>query len=881
MNESLPQENTASLSALQRIDGVCDQFEEGWRKGDHPRIEDYLAEAPEGERTDLLGQLLKLELELRVKAGERVTVEQYRERFPFHADLVVRLVKEAAFLGSSTGIDPERSPGNATPTSAHLEEKTGSYIPGFQYETKEDFSVSSDSTVPFRAGHYRLEERIGVGGMGEVYRAIDSVFNRKLAVKILLEKHKGRAEFENRFLEEAQILGQLQHPGVVPAHEIGRLDDGRPFFAMKLVQGQTLEKLLQDRPVPLHDLPRFLTIFEQICQTMANAHDLGVIHRDLKPSNVMVGAHGEVQVMDWGLAKVLNPARNLSEHSAESDDDRYSVIATIRSETPGQSTRTGNVMGTLAFMPPELASGQVAQHDKRSDVFLLGGILCVILTGQPPYQGSAGLVLQEDDLNPTYGMLERCGADFEVIMLARACLAADREVRPRDAGVVAERIVSCLASARERLGHAEIKQAETFVKSSESRKRHKWQFASVAGIALACLAGERALSWHQSGKISETKALAAMKAWEARKSNAKVVLEEAEELKDKEKWQEVLALNERAKGFLWSPKLTQEEIEKLPFGGWEQGELLPPDSLYMELCQQAGRNQRELWIVQRSEEIALRHVVYAFDPNSFLEIEREIDRTLRSELVVQGEEPAILREALRREYSAVSELADPFHHRRWNLADSDKLGLNKLAQDETTLRKSAIDIIHLAEQLWCCNFRETAVQLLQKALPLLPDHFWINYYLGVYLSDLTPPRHVEAHACWRAIVAMRAESPGAHYALGISFRRLKQLDEASAEFRQATVLQRKFAELPETKAHHGVVSSKIEGYPAVFWRTSMHFAQAHKELGAVLLENGQLDAAIDELRKALSDTEKLPEADRRACEKLRADVAGLLKAANR
>src|SRR5439155_12137203 len=110
------------------------------------------------------------------------------------------------------------------------------------------------------------------------------------------------------FLEEAQISGQLQHPGIVPVYELGAFADQRPYFTMKLVKGQTLATLLAQRGEPGQDRPRFLKVFEQVCQTLAYAHARGVIHRDLKPANVMVGKFGEVQVMDWGLAKVLEDA---------------------------------------------------------------------------------------------------------------------------------------------------------------------------------------------------------------------------------------------------------------------------------------------------------------------------------------------------------------------------------------------------------------------------------------------------------------------------------------------------------------------------------------------------------------------------------------------
>ena len=141
--------------------------------------------------------------------------------------------------------------------------------------------------------------------MGAVLKGRDPDLGRDVAIKVLREDLRDNGDLVRRFVEEAQIGGQLQHPGVVPIYELGTFADQRPYFSMKLVKGQTLADLLAARSGPADDLPRFLSIFAAIAQTMAYAHTRGVIHRDLKPSNVMVGSFGEVQVMDWGLAKVL------------------------------------------------------------------------------------------------------------------------------------------------------------------------------------------------------------------------------------------------------------------------------------------------------------------------------------------------------------------------------------------------------------------------------------------------------------------------------------------------------------------------------------------------------------------------------------------------
>jgi len=219
--------------------------------------------------------------------------------------------------------------------------------------------------------------------MGIVYRATDTVLGREVAIKVLLERFGPASAAAMRFLDEARITGQLQHPAIPPVHALGTLRDGRPFLAMKLVKGRTLDELLQERTDPTDNLGRYLAAFEQVCQAVGYAHAHKVIHRDLKPANIMVGSFGEVQVMDWGLAKKLGEEPVAETRAA--DETRGTEIRSLRDS--GGMTEAGSLLGTPAFMPPEQAIGAVGLVDERSDVFGLGAILCVILTGQPPYVG--------------------------------------------------------------------------------------------------------------------------------------------------------------------------------------------------------------------------------------------------------------------------------------------------------------------------------------------------------------------------------------------------------------------------------------------------------------------------------------------------------------
>jgi serine/threonine-protein kinase len=298
---------------------------------------------------------------------------------------------------------------------------------------------------------YRLGPEIAVGGIGVVYHARDLVLKRDLAVKVLRPEHRDNPDLVSRFLEEAQVGGQLQHPGMVPVHGLGRLPDGRPFFAMKLIQGRTLEALLAERADPSQDLPRFLKVFEQVCQALAYAHSRRVIHRDLKSLNVMVGAFGEVQVMDWGMAKVLGPAEGAPAGPGQGP------VSTVRSEEPENRSTYGAVLGTYLYMAPEQARGQTDRIDERCDVFGLGALLCEVLTGQPPYERWDQA--ERAELEPAFARLSGCGADAALVRLARECLAAAPEDRPRDAGAVAEAIAAYLAGLQERLRDAELDRA--------------------------------------------------------------------------------------------------------------------------------------------------------------------------------------------------------------------------------------------------------------------------------------------------------------------------------------------------------------------------------------------------------------------------------------
>ncbi len=244
--------------------------------------------------------------------------------------------------------------------------------------------------LPEGGDRYAIEGELARGGMAVVLRAVERGMKRPVAMKVL--PAGAGAAAERRFVEEARLMGRLEHPNIVPVHELGTNAQGQLFFSMKLLQGRSLKEVLDALRDPgnpaceTYTLVRLLRAFIDVCNGLAFAHSKGVIHRDLKPSNVMLGDFGEVLEMDWGLAKVIG-ARETS--CSDSPETRNVGV-------PADATQAGTILGTPLYMPPEQAAGRIAEIDARSDVYSLGAILYEILCLEPPIEAGPlpGLLLR-------------------------------------------------------------------------------------------------------------------------------------------------------------------------------------------------------------------------------------------------------------------------------------------------------------------------------------------------------------------------------------------------------------------------------------------------------------------------------------------------------
>ncbi|MBI3863029.1 MAG: protein kinase [Planctomycetia bacterium] len=653
-----------------------------------------------------------------------------------------------------------------------------------------------------RLARLQLLGEVARGGMGVIIKGRDSDLGRDLAVKVLLEQHRENPDLIRRFVEEAQIAGQLQHPGVVPVYELGTLADRRPYFAMKLVKGRTLAEQLKERAGPADDRTRLLGIFEQVGLTMAYAHARGVIHRDLKPSNIMVGSFGEVQVMDWGLAKVLRRG-GVADDEASAKVRQQTVIRTDRAGSDAELSQAGSIMGTFAYMPPEQANGEIDRLDERADVFALGSILCEILTGEPAFTGrTAGEIHRKaarGDLAEAFGRLDACGADAELSALARDCLACEPEDRLRNAGVVTERLTAYLAGVETRLRTAELARVEAQTRVEEEAKRRRLHVGLAASVLALTIFGGLAITTtlHQR---------------QARAAQVELALNEAtllhsqalEAPDDLSRWQAAgeavkrvevaLGGGDNAGGASAQAQLRlgdlRREVDTGSAAARRDRELLDAlaeirsghlgvkpgvtDMAYAEAFRRAGLDLDFQTPAEAAERLralpaaVLLQVLPSLDSWSLVRRNdgQPAHRWQRPLAVARAADS----DAFRNELRALVERPD---------MRKQVVALRSLFQDRQIAELPPASVLQLASALREAGDSAAAIALLESSAQRYPGDVWINYHLGEVLAEI-PARREDAVRYYTAARALRPES--AHN-LGHLLDRMGRGEDAIATFR--------------------------------------------------------------------------------------------------
>jgi serine/threonine-protein kinase len=796
-----------------------------WRQGDRAPAEEYLARHPAlAADPEYALEVVYGELLLREEQGERPGSEEFLRRFPQFADRLRRLfdlhtaVRSACLLESDGAV--------AQPQETLLSQAGAATTP----------------LPPARLG-YELRQELGRGGMGVVLACRDSALGRDLAVKALRPEHRGDPAAQRRFLEEAQITGQLQHPGVVPVHHVGRLPDGRPYFAMKLVRGQTLADLLEARADPGQELPRFLAVFRQVCQAVAYAHSKGVLHRDLKPANIMVGAFDEVQVMDWGLAKVLGGA------AGGPAADR-AEIRTLRAELPEAASRTGAVLGTPAYMAPEQARGEVAALDERCDVFGLGAILCEMLTGRPPYEAKTVEEIcrqaAQGDLGEARARLAGCGADGELVGLARRCLAAEAAGRPRDAGEVARAVTAHLASVQERLRRAELERAAAQARArAERQARRRTVVAAVAALALLALGGGGWWWWHQ-------RAAAATRAVE-------VLLDQVDPLMREGQWPAALAVARQADALLATGGVPTELRQRVRERLADAEMVVRLEERYLHVKRKHGHydaSDSANYYAQVFRDYGID--VVALEPAEAAERIRQ--RAIRDYLVATLEAWARLGHVDPPLRERLVTIADKAADEDWRATlraareATDGQALQKLADSVEVGRRSPEALLQLSSALEREGNNAAALSLLRRAQQQYPGHFSVDYQLLTLLRREKPVPWDDLFRLATTTLALRNANPAMHLEVGAILEQKGRLDEAMAAYREGIRLEPEF-----DPAHHdlgrvlekkGQLDRAIDAYREAI-RLRPWVADYHNALGVVFTKSGRVDEAVAALKEAI------------------------------
>jgi serine/threonine-protein kinase len=638
-------------------------------------------------------------------------------------------------------------------------------------------------------------------------------------LKLLRRELEDNPLIVDRFLEEAQIGAQLQHPGVVPVYELGLMADRRPYFTMKLVKGQTLAALLADRSGPEDDLLRFLKIFEQVCQTMAYAHARQVVHRDLKPSNVMLGAFGEVQVVDWGLSKVGLQAETDRLKREGYTLSQISIIETIRSVTPESESMVGSIIGTPAYMPPEQARGDIDKLDPSSDVFSLGAILCEILTGLPPYTGDSNEAVlfnaARGRLDEANERLDRCRAEKRLVNLTRECLSPARRARPPNAGILAKEVGGYLESVEEDARQAQVAAEAARVRAEqEHRARRLTMAAAIAAVLAVVVVGGILFKVSENARASAEAAVEAMNAAFDEADHHRRAADRGEETD--------LASLERALG---AARRAEELAREADTG---KADLRRAAELIADLETRMGsvRAEADRQARNRASLAALGELRIArcsnVDPRgtdrAYLACLRE--RGIDLEAAAPEEAEALIRETgiadeiaaglsswifLRQandlesdftgKLTALAELLDPDPLRREIRAaataaerEARRSWLLRLASDVDVDRTPSRSLALLCEALGRIGEDETVVELLDEASFTSPQDFEIHYELALSSFPLGATGRDNALRHLAAARSMRPDSAELHHILGATFAEVGAADQAIRYYEKALAM---------------------------------------------------------------------------------------------
>jgi tetratricopeptide (TPR) repeat protein len=650
---------------------------------------------------------------------------------------------------------------------------------------------ASPIAVSLGRNRYLIKKFHARGGMGEIWVSEDSHLGREVAVKML---SLGGQDAKKRFLAEAQVTGQLEHPGIVPVHDMGLDEAGRPFYVMKFVRGRSLKQAIDeyhatgsnqgDRELQWH---RLLQVFVDICHAVAYAHSRGVLHRDLKPDNVMLGPYGETMVLDWGLARVRGQPEAINSPPGISG-----------SSSGTAETTAGSIMGSPLYMAPEMAHGKMLDVDERTDVYLLGATLYQILTGQPPRDGQS----RDEILNlartsqpvPPRGRKPDIPKAIEAICLKAS--AEDKDNRYASALNLAQDVQRYLA------GEPVLAFPENaFARTWRWCRRHRRALGRTA-VTLLILAA--------AGFV-----LVRFRQMQQRQRES---LQEAAELREQELTRAQIekfdGLVDEARFYAAS---TDPITEHAPYYDPDKGRVAAGDALAatsdwgfglqrLPLQQQSGRLRSEMYellllLVQgemQAPQGSTQDAAALLDRAARLisTPTRSYYRLRRTEFELQKNMSRV-GEMLQRENDPLTPLT---------AFDYFLLGEELRRRSATARQPSTANQALSPDQIGDLN---QAIDAYRKALQIDPKDYWSHFQLGrCYLSIGNCPEAVEALG---ACIALRPDAPWGYSARGMALGLMHRFDEAIDDLNHAIAIDPDFR---PARLNRGVVYSLQENRAA-------------------------------------------------------------------
>jgi lipoprotein NlpI len=675
---------------------------------------------------------------------------------------------------------------------------------------------TAERTVPGEIGHYAPKKFHAKGGMGEIFVAEDTVIGRSVALKRMLRG--ARPEQVERFLVEARITGQLEHPGVVPVHELGVDDKGQPYYVMKFVHGQTLKGIIAayHASSPTGDVPRevqqlrLLQVFVDLCQTVGYAHSRGVLHRDLKPENVMLGSYGETLVLDWGLAKIVGQPEGAAASAPDSPFGHlsYSGIST--------DTMAGSIMGSPAYMSPEAAEGMNKAMDPLSDIYLLGATLYEILTGQAPRGGVGALELikkaRTEPPTPPRKIKPDIPRPLEAICLK--AIAHRKEDRYPTALALAEDMQRYLA------GEPVTAYPEgPLERAWRCAKKHRRAIGRSAAVLLVIgVAAFGFFKWRQ---------LEQQWAEERRQKDEEIRLSKERELKEAQQAQRLKDINQARKDMAEFHRLADEMryyaansnpvAERAPYFDPRKAEAVGQAALARAKGLGPELERLALTADQTDYKNELYDLVLMMAQTKGRQTN---DPRAGQEMLALLDRAADLRDHSRGYYQLRAD--------GYRLAgEADKANAEQKRANDPKTPTTALDHFLLGERFrtqasnqtgaaaaradWKPNreLLDKAIEQYRLALQRDPEHYWSHFQLGrCYLSLERAP---EAIAALSTCVALRKTSPWGYSARGFALALLKRYDEAASDLDRALELD---PDLRAARLNRGVVSWFQKNYNA-------------------------------------------------------------------